>query len=464
MENKNHKVKRCPKCGASELEFDVSKQKLVCNYCHSEFDQEKVENSDLDNLEGYKISDGSKAITNDSDLVVLKCDNCGAEVVINTRDNEFRCHWCHSILSIKSQVGNGAVPDLVLPFKITKEVAKTKMDEFLKRRYFFADKEFKKNYNIDNITGVYFPYLLVDYNCHANYIGQAGHITNTYTRVVGKDRDGNDETETFYDIDLYDIEREFDVTIDDLEIESSSDKANRFSEEKTNNIINSIMPFDTENCVKYESNYLVGFNSEKRDLNVIDVENKIDTTIRDVVRYNLNNDLKFYDGGVRWDNEFQKMKGKQVSSAFLPVWLYSYKSKNNVVHYVAINARTGETMGSVPMNEAKIVLMCILIFLLSLIVPLIILIISLIVDKALLVAIIPALCFFLPIGIAGIVVLILVVLGEYRNKRVRHSYESETKYNITNMKRKDNKVDTLIGEEFSIIKGANNRKLFGKKL
>ena len=28
----------------------------------------------------------------------------------------------------------------------------------------------------------------------------------------------------------------------------------------------------------------------------------------------------------------------------------------------------------------------------------------------------------------------------------------------------NNKVDTLIGEEFSIIKGANNRKLFGKKL
>ena len=39
--------------------------------------------------------------------------------------------------------------------------------------------------------------------------------------------------------------------------------------ERLNNIINAIMPFDTENCVKWDSNYLKGFSSEKRDVNII---------------------------------------------------------------------------------------------------------------------------------------------------------------------------------------------------
>ena len=28
------------------------------------------------------------------------------------------------------------------------------------------------------------------------------------------------------------------------------------------------MPFDTENCVKFNANYLRGFNLEKRDVNI----------------------------------------------------------------------------------------------------------------------------------------------------------------------------------------------------
>jgi hypothetical protein len=49
-----------------------------------------------------------------------------------------------------------------------------------------------------------------------------------------------------------------------------------------------------------------------------------------------------------------------VVSAYLPVWLYSYhQTKSNgrsFLHYVAVNARTGETMGSVPVNQRRLLL------------------------------------------------------------------------------------------------------------
>ncbi len=34
------------------------------------------------------------------------------------------------------------------------------------------------------------------------------------------------------------------------------------------------MPFDTENCVRYNANYLKGYTSEKRDTNIEDLRKK----------------------------------------------------------------------------------------------------------------------------------------------------------------------------------------------
>jgi len=44
---------------------------------------------------------------------------------------------------------------------------------------------------------------------------------------------------------------------------------------------------------------------------------------------------------------------------YLPVWLYSYfepRRGGGLLHYIAVNGRTGETMGSVPVQQWKLVL------------------------------------------------------------------------------------------------------------
>ena len=79
--------------------------------------------------------------------------------------------------------------------------------------------------------GVYFPYMVVDVNSHAKLIGQGEHLVRRYTRGSG------DDSRTYYDADLYNVEREFDLTINGLTVESSADKLNK-NAEKTNNIIN----------------------------------------------------------------------------------------------------------------------------------------------------------------------------------------------------------------------------------
>jgi len=42
---------------------------------------------------------------------------------------------------------------------------------------------------------------------------------------------------------------------------------------------------------------------------------------------------------------------------YLPVWLYSYQEPGSkMLHYIAVNGRTGETMGSIPVQHWKLLL------------------------------------------------------------------------------------------------------------
>ena len=169
---------------------------------------------------------------------------------------------------------------------------------------------------------------------------------------------------------MYEVARDFDVTIEGLTIESNSDKLNQKAKNKTNNIINSIMPFDTENSVKWNANYLKGYSSEKRDTNIDQLRPLVDEQIKDVARFTANRTLKYYDRGVCWSNESVSIRGKQWKATYLPVWLYSYQQKKgneSILHYVAVNARTKETMGSVPIHMPKLIGMSVLIELLGII-------------------------------------------------------------------------------------------------
>ena len=116
---------KCPKCGSTEISNIPQTDKLRCNFCRHEFEVKKAEHNNITELKGTTVSSGASNIQADStDMITLKCESCGAEVVIDTSQNlQAKCHWCRNVLSLNSQIPNGAVPDVVLPFFITKEDA-----------------------------------------------------------------------------------------------------------------------------------------------------------------------------------------------------------------------------------------------------------------------------------------------------------------------------------------------------
>lgn len=435
---------KCPKCGATDISPVASTGHLRCNFCHYEFEPEKFAAmmSDIDALNGKVIGSGAQDIVSDaSNIVTFKCSSCGAEVVVDTASSmQARCHWCRHILSVNEQIPNGSVPDTLLPFKVAKEEAEGIIKGFVNKRKFFANPKFKKEFTTNNIIGVFFPYMLLDVNAHANFSGEGERQTRTYQVQNG------DMRHTKYDADVYHVERDFDFTIQGLSIESSSNNLNEVSG-KTNNIINAIMPFDTENCVKFNSNYLRGFNSEKRDVNIENLKETAYEQCKDIARYSCNDTLEFYDRGVRWDNESLNIRGEQWTSAYLPVWLYSYledKGDKKLLHYVAVNARTKEVMGSVPIHIPMLLLA-------SFIVEIFGYIMASNIDW-------DYSWIFLSVGF----IYFFVIYNIYRNTSARHTYEKETKRDMKNLKKIDNFVRSNNGQTSSMMDGANNRTIRGK--
>jgi ribosomal protein S27E len=358
---KKNGLDKCPSCGSTDILYSIEKGSLICQSCRSSFSEDKLEKSELfdesiKHLRGDSIGSGARDIDSQaSDIVTLKCGACGAEIALNTRDSlQARCHWCRNTLSLQEQIPNGAVPDGILPFSISKEEAISKIQEFVKKRTFFANSHFKKEFAPENVQGVYLPYLTLDASAEFSFNGVGEILTRRYTVGVG------DNKQTRYDADQYYVSRSFDLFCDDLILESSKNRANQKTSENSNNILNALLPFDTKNAVRYNANYLRGFSSEKRDLNVSEVSDEMKNKLLSIARSNAQDTIYTYDRGVRWENEGLNVNGTKWTSMYLPIWIYSYYQKSNgFLHYVAVNGRNGEVMGSIPLNYMKLIPMSI---------------------------------------------------------------------------------------------------------
>lgn len=358
--------------------------------------------------------------------MTLKCSNCGTEVVVNSDViNYCRCHWCRNTLTINNKVEDGIVPSLVLPFVVTKEEARGEIEKFLQKRKFFVNPKFMEEFKSDNIMGVYLPYVLVDVNNHAYFVGQGEKLVNKYTVGEGSD------AKTCYDAELYDVEREFDVVINNFNVNAKKNLVY--------NVVDSVMPFDIERSVLWNNNYLRGYSGEKMVLNYDDLKPILSFQNRNIVKGELNKTLEVYDRGVNLAKENIELKNENWKIIYLPVWIYSYQEKigeKKVLNYMVVNARTKKVAGSVPIYLPKLLIITGVIEVLA--------IIMMIFDKTL----------GLLIAVVGFVFLI-VIQTMYRKTKGKKA-EVGINANVENLRKVDNLILQKKGLANAKMEGANN--------
>ena len=353
-------LNHCPKCGSTEVQHRPGSDRLICLYCRHEWAATLVEEAfglgeRIADLQGTQIASGASNIAADAaSLRSFKCSGCGAEVVINTENAmTARCHWCRQVLGVNEQIDNGAVPDAVLPFHVRKDDAVARISQFVNKRRLFALKAFKDEFTPENVVGVSLPYMVVDARGSADAAGLGEIEIRRYTRGEDKNK------QTYFDADVWRVQRHVDFTVDDLPLESSAKRGNLDTRTNTHNVINTILPFDTKNAVKWNASYLLGYTSEKRDRDVQHLMPRMHEQMLSIARAQMQPSVRRYDRGVRWERERMDLKGTRWVAMYLPVWLYAYHQSGpggGLLHYIAVNGRTGETMGSVPVQQWKLVL------------------------------------------------------------------------------------------------------------
>ena len=112
---------KCPNCTA-QLAFEVSDQKIKCDYCGSSFEPAELRASlnvaDEKNIVEEKVVEEKKE---EIEATSYNCDNCGAVLLVYDDTAVTFCNYCGSSNVIKSKLIKQTKPDYIIPFEIDKD-------------------------------------------------------------------------------------------------------------------------------------------------------------------------------------------------------------------------------------------------------------------------------------------------------------------------------------------------------
>ena len=321
---------KCSTCGA-QMEFSPEKQTLFCPHCRSE---EKVEfSSDVTERDFSELT--AKHNNWDKTVKAIRCENCGAQQVLEKREIATRCPFCGSNNILEQNEINSVKPDTVIPFKIDKENAIQKCLKWVKSRL-FAPRYFKKNVSLDTVAGTYNPIWTFDSLTRTTYNGVLGR-TVTRTVVV------NGKTETRTETQWFPVSGTIDCNFDDLYVPGS--------ERITEKVMNKLKPYDQKLYVKYNNDLLAGFVATNYTLEPLDAWKKAEARMNAHIRQLIIN--RHNADKVQWLNMAVNHMKKSFKYLMLPVYVAATTFKQKLYN-LYINGVHGKVYGKVPVSAPKV--------------------------------------------------------------------------------------------------------------
>lgn len=324
---------KCPGCGA-KLKWDAQEQKMKCDYCDNiydiatleEFGQEEAENPAdqyvWDPYSGSGEVDGVKTYI---------CKSCGGEISVSTDSAASSCPYCDSPVVLDGNVSGMLRPDLIIPFKKTKEEAQAALRKFCKGKPLLPPT-FVSEHRIEEIKGLYVPFWL--YDC-----GAAGKTRYDATKVKTWSTQDFDYTKTEH----YMVIREGTAQFDNVPVNGSSQMEARYME--------AIEPFDVTQGVDFQAAFLSGYLADKYNIDSVDAQPRANERVKSGMEELLENTVVGYDTVTRQSGSVRLETGK-IRYAMLPVWILSTNYRGKIYKF-AMNAQTGRFVGELPISWRK---------------------------------------------------------------------------------------------------------------
>ena len=331
---------KCPAC-TGPIHFDSGSGKMVCDYCDSVFEVSEIEDLYKDEnaaaASDQEVTaqddkwelEGSEELAESSGVRAYNCPSRGAELICDETTAATSCPYCGNPTIIPASLSGTLKPDRIIPFALDKEQAKEALREHLKGKKLLP-KQFAEENHLDEIKGIYVPFWVFDAESRADAEFSA-------TKVRTWSDSEFDYTETRY----YLLERCGRAVFDNIPVDGSKKMSNELME--------SLEPFDLSQAVEFKSSYLSGYFADKYDVSaetcVETANNRVKKSAMDLLYSTTGGYLSVTQnrGRVRVSNG----KAKYV---LLPVWILN-STWNGEKFLFAMNGQTGKFIGNLPVDK-----------------------------------------------------------------------------------------------------------------
>ena len=328
---------KCPNCSA-ELKFSAKKQKVICEYCGSEFDaktlKEQVKMSkEVNEPKAVKeTKEEKKKIVKEYEGKSFLCSQCGAKLMTFDDTAVTFCSYCGSQAVLEEELMGKISPELIIPFKITKEQCIENYKRKVKSSI-FAPKYLTDSDILDKFRGIYMPYAVYKVGCHKN-VSNKGSV---YYKSIGNYMYYHD----------YNVKADVDAEYDGISYDLVSKYYDVYSQAVRHNV---------KDAEDFNINYLSGFYVDTKDVD----EKTYYKDAVDEVTGDANSRLRkqpiFAKHGVTSAKVGLDVLG--VRKALFPVYFMSFRDKDNEhIHYAVVNAQTGEVTFEIPVSIPKFLIL-----------------------------------------------------------------------------------------------------------
>ena len=325
----------CKVCGA-ELHWDPNAGALKCKYCDSEFqpsdfEDKTVEAKTTDTKELDKDYTNAGSSLGD-DMVVYKCEECGAEVVASKTTMATTCAYCGRAISVTGKTAEGFRPEKVIPFTIDKEKAMATFQKYIKSSP-LTPKEFSQKHVIEKFQGLFVPFYLHSMDVRSDGIVDA---ENSSSR-----RSGDDKITTVreYEIDM-DAEGSFKYIPTDA------------SKELENGLMDALEPYSYGKITDFNPAYMAGYLAEQPDETVEDTYERAASRAKAAMNESMVKEAGTY-GAKRMQISHHKISNQDSKYTMLPLWLMNVDYNGEKLIY-AINGETGKAVGKLPLSKKRL--------------------------------------------------------------------------------------------------------------
>ena len=344
----------CRQCGA-KLDFDPAARGLRGPYCgHTERipeadDDQKaaVREHDLEAFLADQEKRAGAAIAGHACQV--RCEGCGAVVVLEDRVATEKCPYCGTHLENKPEAVRDLIPpESVLPFAVTDRQARDRFNTWIAGLW-FAPSELKHLANLGQFGSVYAPFWTYDAMTYTSYTGQRGD--DYWDEESYTDSQGKRQTRRVRKTRWWPVSGEVQHFFDDVLVRASRTLPGR--------LIDRLAPWHLDELEPFRDEFLSGHLTERYAVSLKEGFHSAQEVMEDAITGLIRRDI----GGDHQiiDSRRTNYVGVTFKHTLLPVWVANYRYRDRLFH-VLVNGRTGSLVGERPWSAWKVIRLGLLIF------------------------------------------------------------------------------------------------------